>query len=443
MFTPEKLRLTLTSLLTSRQTLWIAYSGGLDSQVLLHALATLGKEEKIQNPIHAVHINHGWSENAKQWAHYCEKTCTDLQVPCTVIEVDAKPQKGESPEASARTARYNAFAKLLNSGDYLLTAHQQDDQAETLLLQLLRGAGVKGLSSMPVIIHFGSGYHLRPLLLNSRAELHQYAKEKKLSWIDDESNQNLRFNRNFIRHEIMPTIRQRWPQATKTLTRVAEHCAQAHLLLEELARIDLCKTQGSKPNTLSIQKLLALSTARWQNLFRYWLQQQDLTLPNKAHLQRIATDILQSKKDANPQVKWDEIIICRYDDDLYALNFHFLSQHNNKSIISWSFTKPLEIKNIGTLIAKPTLGRGIRITGLSLDKITVRFRQGGERCQPTGRSGSHPLKKLMQAWHIPTWERDRIPIIYYAEEIIAVIGYCVCERYEAKYNESGWDILLT
>ena len=442
MFTSEKLHLTLTTLLTSQQTLWIAYSGGLDSQVLLHALATLGNAEKIHNPIHAVHINHGWSENAKQWAHYCEETCANLHIPCTVITVNAKPQNGESPEACARIARYHAFATLLNAGDYLLTAHQQDDQAETLLLQLLRGAGVKGLSSMPVIIHFSSGYHLRPLLQNSRAELLQYAKEKNLTWINDESNQNLRFNRNFMRHKIMPTIQQRWPQATKTLTRVAEHCAQTDLLLEELARIDLIKTQGSKPNTLSIQKLLALSTARWQNLFRYWLQQQNLALPNKVHLQQIATDMLQCKKDANPQVRWDKIIIRRYGDDLYALNFDSLSQHNPKSIIPWNFAHPLEIKNIGTLITKPASGKGLRITSLSLDKITVRFRQGGERCQPTGRKGSHPLKKLMQEWHIPTWERDRIPILFYAEEIIAVIGYCVCERYEAKSNETGWNISL-
>lgn len=297
--------------------IWIAFSGGLDSHVLLCAMTELALQEKI-GEIKAIHINHGWHEDAEKWGKYCEQVCKKLKINCQIITVDAQPKRGESPENCARAARYEAFASVMVEGDLLLTAHQQDDQAETVLLQLFRGAGVKGLASMPVITKFANGWHLRPLLSFSRQELEEYAAQKKLKWIEDDSNKNLRFDRNFIRHELMPHIRERWPQVTTTLTRVAENCAKANHLLQQMAEEDLLKVQGTQPNTLSIKKLLTLNETRWQNVFRYWLSQSNFSLPSHAQLQRVASDVLKSSPDAHPKVIWGNVIIHRYRGDVYA-----------------------------------------------------------------------------------------------------------------------------
>lgn len=298
-------------------TIWIAYSGGLDSSVLLHLMAKLASQEKI-GMLKAIHINHGWHVDAEQWAARCQKVCEELNISYQLIAVNAQPARGESPEACARAARYAAFASLLSSGDYLLTAHQKDDQAETLLIQLFRGAGIKGLASMPALTQFANGYHMRPLLNCTRQALEDYAKQNKLIWIDDESNKNLRFNRNFIRHELMPHIQQRWPQITTTLTRVASHCAEANVLLQELAEEDLLKVQGTQPNTLSVNKLLQLGDARWRNVFRHWLHNLKFSLPSQAQLERVEKDILRSGKGSKPIVTWGNVMIQRQRDDIYA-----------------------------------------------------------------------------------------------------------------------------
>jgi len=208
----------------------IAYSGGLDSHVLLHAVAAM-RAELTGCEFIAVHINHGLSEKAGQWTKHCANQCEVLNITFAHINVDAKNKTGESPEAVAREVRYQAFREFMQPGDCLLTAHHQDDQAETLLIQLLRGAGPRGLAAMPYYSDFAEGWHARPLLNFSRDELHEYAQQtfsqNQSAWIDDESNSDTRFDRNFLRHEIIPKLKARFPGMAATLSRSAGLCAEA------------------------------------------------------------------------------------------------------------------------------------------------------------------------------------------------------------------------
>jgi tRNA(Ile)-lysidine synthase len=342
---------------------------------------------------------------------------------------------GQSPEAAARMARYQAFAKLLQPGDYLLTAHHQDDQAETFLLQLLRGAGLKGLASMPIGKSFAQGYHLRPLLSYSRSELLIYAKEHKLVWIEDESNFNTHFDRNFIRHQVMPLLQQRWPAAASTVARAAKHLAEASELQEWLANSELTKITGSQPQTMAIDKLAAYPVAIQKWLLRGWLAQKQFPMPSEMQLQRMLHDVLDSREDADPQVIWQSHQLRRYRNDLYALPLAKTCSHN--FIIPWDIKSELVLPNQrGTLTLQTTQGQGLSKPVLQQAQVTIRFRQGGERCQPKGRIGSHPLKKLLQEWGVPPWQRDQIPLLYVEEQLAAVVGFCVCEPFAVTEPEA-------
>ena len=226
------------------KTYWVAYSGGLDSSVLLSLFAELRRQLPIK--LKAIHINHGLSPNASTWASLCATQCQSLQISYLERSVQVNANDGESIEEVARKKRYAVFAKCLEDGDILLTAHHQDDQAETFLLQLLRGAGVKGLAAMPQVKAFARGQHMRPLLEFSRSHLQAYAKERQLVWVDDESNLNLDFARNYIRHQLMPVLLQQWEGASDVIARSAAHCAEAQALLEEYALTDCEKVKGSK-----------------------------------------------------------------------------------------------------------------------------------------------------------------------------------------------------
>lgn len=417
---------------------YIAYSGGLDSHVLLHALAMLAKEKGIMQQLQAIHINHGWNTKAETWAKHCQLVCKNLNIHCQVITVNAKPLTGESLEDTARNARYQALAECLSKDDYLLTAHHQDDQAETLLLQLFRGAGVKGLASMASMMPFASGHHLRPLLEYSRSQLYDYALQYKLQWIEDESNLDTSFDRNYLRQILMPHIKQRWPTISTTLNRTAQHCAIAQSLLEGLADQDLQQCDTTE-QTLSISALRLLSYERCCNAIRRWLQQLKFSSPTQAQLHRIVKDMLWSSDDRSPKVSWGGNEIRRYRDVLYAL-----AQVDSFQpvCLTWDVRQPLALNGVGTLRGKQVISRGIRQEALTKYEVIVRFREGGERCQPIGRQGSHPLKKLMQEWAVPPWKRERVPLIYSNKQLIGVIGFCVCQPFAAQEGELGWDLTL-
>ncbi len=412
------------------KTYCLALSGGLDSSVLLDLLAKL--RELYPFTLHAVHIHHGLSVHADSWAMHCQKLCAERNIPLTQLRVDAKTMSGESPEEVARECRYAALAQSISPNDILLTAHHQDDQAETVLSQLIRGAGPQGLAAMPRFIAFHSGFHGRPLLDFSRAILHEYAVSQQLTWVDDESNANVNFTRNFLRHEVMPLLKSRWPQVTQTMARVADHCAEAQHVLDIFIQQDLENCYGTELNTVSVKKLLLLSVARQRLVLRLWLKQRHFPLPSTIKLQHIMQDLLHAEKDKSPHIVWANVEMRRYQDNIYLL--HCLPAYATTECYEWDLMQPLMLAENKRLQAIVTQGQGLRV---DITQVTVRFRQGGEKIQLPGRTHSHALKKLFQTWGVPPWLRDRIPLLFVGDELVAVVGWVVAEAFVAREGEQG------
>lgn len=434
--------------------IWIAYSGGIDSHVLLHIFASY----RLQNSfdLNVIHINHGLNPLANEWQQHCANICTQLNVNFLAKKIDNQVLPGESPEALARKRRYAVFKELLSAEEILLTAHQQDDQAETLLIQLFRGAGPKGLAAMPKAKKFGAGFLVRPLLNYSRIELHEYAVKHQLHWIEDDSNKNIKFSRNFIRHEIMPVLKKRWPTITKTIARSAKQCGDMQNLLNavmpdvspqanNLASSALCRERHWMPslalvsgmtidsirgNKLSVSGLTNLEPSKQRHILRHWLSQNNISLPSEKKLFHLQKDLLSANQDKNPHIVWGEYEARRYQDFIYVMLRKL--KHDPKQVYTWDLAAPLVIKNIGSLKAISSTGNGLRA---DIQQVTVRFRQGGERLQLPGRTHTHCLKKLFQEWKIPPWERDRIPLIYVENELAAVVGFFIANKFAGQLNE--------
>jgi tRNA(Ile)-lysidine synthase len=415
---------------------WVAFSGGMDSHVLLHALCQL--HEVLDAEIGAVHVNHGLQSMADDWGVHCQQVCAELDVPFVSLAADGKALRGESPEAAARHARYTALADWLPAKDCLLTAQHQDDQAETLLLQLLRGSGVSGLAAMPHSTTLGPGRHLRPLLDVSRDELRQYAYAHKLSWIEDPSNTDTAFDRNYLRHQVLPVLQQRWPAVAASLSRSAGHCAEAADLLEDLASREL-RPLISGNNTLSLAGLLALPVVRQRNALRHWIRQVSGTTPSTAVLARIFNDVVGSRRDSEPCVRWDRFEMRRYRSELFLLPQ--AQQPCHSGAVDWALAETLALPGAGgVLTANAVTGCGLRADAVAAGRVRVDWRQGGESCQPAGRGHHHSLKKLFQEQGIPPWERARIPLIYVQDQLAAVAGLWVCEPFRTGPAERGFTI---
>jgi tRNA(Ile)-lysidine synthase len=419
---------------------WVAYSGGMDSHVLLHALVSI--REALDSPIGAVHVDHGLHADAGLWKAHCRRVCKTLAVPFVSLQVDARHSAGESPEAAARTARYAALQDWLPPGGCLLTAQHRDDQAETLLLQLLRGSGVKGLAAMPAMADFGAGQLRRPLLGHDRQQLLDYALENDLDWVDDPSNQDTGLDRNFLRHRIMPELRERWPGLSASLARSARHCAEAARTLAQLAVQDLATVAGDSTQTLQVSALQRLSMERRRNALRHWFMQRCGSTPSTAVFERIVHDVLECRADAEPCVRWGGHELRRYRDQVYLLGES--PGAVSSLLLEWQLPQPLALPGSGgTLSVTREAGRGIRAAAMTGNRLRVGFRRGGERCRPAGRRHHHSLKKLFQEHGMPPWERARIPLIYIDNELAAVTGLWVCESFEAAQGEPGlvihWD----
>lgn len=385
--------------------------------------------------VQAIHVNHALQSHAQQWAEHCTRICAALQIPCHVLHVNAAPAVGESPEAAARHARYQALAGMMQPGDALLTAHHRDDQAETLLLQLLRGSGPHGLAAMPVSAAFGAGMHLRPLLEFTHAQLHQYAVAQHLTWIEDPSNAATCFDRNYVRHEIMPRLAARWPAASSMLARSARHAADAAWLLDAMAQGDLAQVAGESGG-LSVTRLKTLEPPRQRNALRIWFRQLNLPLPSAAHIEHILHDVVAVAGDRVPCVRWPGVEVRRYRDLMYALPP--LQVHDAAGVLAWDMRRPLPLPaGLGTLSVMPAQDRGLKTALCDAADVTVRFRHGGERCRPVGRGHSHELRKLYQEAAIPPWQRDRIPLIYVGADLAAVGALWCCEPFHAGAGEDG------
>ena len=295
--------------LQAEQTLVLAYSGGIDSHVLLHALVVLRDKGLLTNPISALHIHHGLSPNADKWLAHCRQTCLDMKVPFQGVKVNLASDSGQSLEALAREARYAKLLELAPANSVILLAQHQDDQLETFLLQLKRGAGPKGLAAMARYSTKSVGqlnkvvHLLRPFLALTQQNINDYAKQQHLVWVEDESNQNTHFERNFLRHDIVPSLIKKWPDIAKTVSRSAALCAQQQDLLEEVAQEKLQAIRTSD-NTLCLQALSKLSSAWLHQVVRQWLDEQGISSPSQAVLQKLQPELIDAKEDAKPIIQW-------------------------------------------------------------------------------------------------------------------------------------------
>ncbi|WP_232020188.1 tRNA lysidine(34) synthetase TilS [Sulfuriflexus mobilis] len=412
----------------------IAYSGGLDSHCLLHLLSACRRQLAVS--IEAVHVHHGLLDDADHWVEHCRQVCRQLDVPLTVLHVEARAAKGESPEAAARKARYAALQNIIvTEGDVLLTAQHRDDQAETLLLQLFRGSGSRGQAAMPRQRAFAAGEHWRPLLDVSRDELQEYAAQQQLNWVEDPSNQDSGFDRNYLRHEVMPVLQRRWPAITETLSRVASQQAENEALLEALAAQDM---QGllRTDHSLSLAGLGGLDAARQRNVLRLWLRGQGLTLPSRRKLLQVQADMLEAAQDRNPHLEWPGVELRRYRGRLYAMAP--LQAVKADWCRDWGLRGQVDLPWSAQLLSRKTVGEGLRADlGETGQRIQLRLRHGGERCRPIGRGQHHSLKKLFQEAGIPPWQRQRMPLLFVGDELAAVPGLCVCEPFAAPKGGAG------
>ena len=295
-------------------TYYVAYSGGLDSTVLLHAM------HKADLPVHAVHINHHLQEDSDAWQKHCEDVCKHLGISISIKHAQIQKVRQKSLEDLARDARYALLEACLDSNSAIVTAHHQDDLAETILLQLLRGSGPAGLAAMPKYKKLSSGMHLRPLLDNTRDELLDYANEHQLNWVDDPSNRECGFDRNYLRNEVMPKILRRWPSAQKTLTRSAYLQAETLACLQALAELDIENVVTSQNHILSISALQKLSDERISNVLRFWIQSHEMRVPSRKMIKEVVNhNIRKQEIETSPVQTWKEGEIRRYQDQLYLI----------------------------------------------------------------------------------------------------------------------------
>jgi len=377
----------------------VAFSGGLDSTALLYALASARGQHSTD--IVAIHIDHQLQVDSADWARHCEAIAAGLDVEfiCRTVQVDAN--SGRGMEAAARDARYAALHELMRVDDCLLSAHHRDDQAETLLLNLMRGSGPTGLAGIPAVRSFGSGWLWRPLLGVSRSDLEVYAHEHGLQWREDPSNATDVFDRNFLRQEILPRLEQRWPGADKRIVRSAELARDAAGLLMELADIDL-RNMAVAANRIDLDAFQSLSKPRQRNLLRQLVASLGLPAPPAAKLENILDDLLPAREDAAPLVCWPGVEIRRYRQQLFVLG-----------------DTAQAMPTIEQLVFEEGAAVGLSETVVEAG-LELRFREGGEEIQPLGQAHTRTLKNLLQEEGVLPWMRDRLPLLYSGGRLVAV-----------------------
>lgn len=418
----------------------VALSGGVDSVVLLHLLAALSP--KMQFTLSAVHVNHGISANADKWGKFCCDLCRTLDIPLKTARLKISREPGVSLEAAARDARYQVFGKL--KADYVVLAQHLDDQAETLLLQLLRGAGAKGLGAMPLVREQSAGTGkraassapriLRPLLEMPRSEIEAYARSNQLHWITDESNADVSFDRNFLRHEIFPVLEQRFPSYRTTFLRTSRHLAEASALLDELAAAD--GSNCSSAGKLQVEGLRKLDSPRAKNLLRHTLAQQGVTLPSTVKLEEILRQLLSSRPDAKFHIAFGDTEIRCFKGALHVRPLAVPA--TTDWLLAWHGEKLLAIPGLGgTISFSPRKGTGINLSKLMEKAVTIRPRQGGERLRPDCKRPRRSLKNLLQEAVLPPWEREMLPLLFSGKHLVWVPGIGIDCEFQAAAGEPG------
>ncbi len=412
--------------------LYVGLSGGLDSTVLLHSLA---KIPELFSKLKAIHIHHGLNENASLWEEHCKQFCEQLSIPLIVRHVTI--DNSANIEERAREARFDAFSLELAQNDLIILAHHCDDQAETLLLNLFRGAGINGLAAMPKIKKFGLGAIARPFLDHSRKTLSDYAVKHKLLFVDDPSNQDPAFSRNYLRNNIMPLLQEKWPKVVSNLVRTTNLCQEAKANLYTLAELDCSSLLG---NTLNISSILSFEPQRISNILRAWLHNNEVRPPSFKVLSRIINEVIYASVDATPLVEWGNVAVRRYKMTLYLDKSNLSCSLKPRS---WEkFPDPLQLdlnSNNSSFLHAKIADKGLQVAEGS--NLEVRFREGGEIFY--WRKQQKDLKKLFQQWSIPPWLRDSIPLLYINDELAAVVGYAISDHYLSSDPFNTYNVTLT
>jgi tRNA(Ile)-lysidine synthase len=445
--------------------LLVGLSGGVDSVVLLDSLQRVAR--KLRFPLSALHVNHQLSPHARRWEAFCRRFCRARGIPFQSVKV--RVRRGDSLEAAARAARYAVFAR--QDCDYVVLAHHRDDQVETLLLQLLRGAGVKGLAAMPLLRDEGGGRRaegkggkcgkpdsssliphpsslrghpssliphpsslriLRPLLDVTRDEILEYAKKRKLTWVEDESNQDIYFQRNYLRHEVLPVIARRFPAYRVTLARAAGHLAEAARVLDEIAAADGAGMVDG--GTLAVDALRRLPSARARNLLRCFLARHGLGMPAADRLQEALRQVLSAKQDAHVQIELDGASLRRFGGRLHVVRAARPLPRNYAR--RWRGEARLELPALGgVLTMSRARGGGVSLARLRGRPVTIRVRRGGELLQPDCRRPHRSLKNLLQEAGIPPWLRERLPLMFCGEDLVWTAGIGTDCSFQAQPGE--------
>ena len=410
----------------------VSLSGGVDSIVLLYALNQCsGKGCSIR----AIHINHNLVKDSQSWADFCKKTCDRIQIQIDIHSVKINTSEGFGIEAAARKVRYQKLRRSIQEREWLMTAHHQDDQLETILLRMARGTGVEGLQGIQKQFNFGRGKIIRPLLDVSKSEILGYAREKRLNWVVDTSNQETYFDRNFLRIKVIPTLKERWPAFSSSVSRLSDISTQTSTLLKELAEQDLGFNYPVK--NLDIEIFKNKSIGRVINIIRFLILKNEMSVPSMQVLNSGVNTLLNSKS-VNPSMVWDNYCIKRYLDKLYFLQQSELQPNQSNKLMNWSIDKPLILDENGSmLLATMTKGQGLSLKKCNKN-FDIKFRKGGESIRPVGHKITKKLKKLFQEDHILPWARDKIPLLYKKDELIGVGDLWFNQNYIASAEEDGF-----
>tara|TARA_Y100001970_G_scaffold183889_1_gene223631 strand:+ start:773 stop:2101 length:1329 start_codon:yes stop_codon:yes gene_type:complete len=418
----------------------VAYSGGLDSTVLLHALS---RETTLKSKINAIHVNHSISPDSDKWEELCKKNADELGVKFFSYKLE---ELEIVTEDNLRKIRYEKFDHWASSNDLILTAHHKDDQVETILFRFMRGTGLNGLKGIPAWRKDGNSQFHRPLLDVSKRELYEYAQNNKLKWVEDESNRDIDIYRNFIRNKLLPTIKDKWPKAEKSILHLSSEATRSNKILKSVAKEDL-ERLAVKENSYDLNKYLSLPEERAENLLYFlinyeigleansnYLKEIDRSLRNSSNLDKIEFPLTAKENNNIFKLKvLEEEIRFLLEEDFHKLDSSYVSD--------WDLNSKLEIPS-GFLNVEKIKGEGIDDLYQN-QKIYVKGRTGGERCKPFGRNKSQKLKKLFQEYEIPPWQRDRLPLIYIGPKLAAVGDLWVCEEFHTKPNKQGISINWT
>lgn len=386
-----------------RAPLLVAFSGGLDSTVLLHALAQ--SDEARERGLRAVYIDHGLSDDSAGWAQHCARFAAAADVELVVRKVRVARARGLGLEASARRVRYGEIETLLAPGEIVALAHHRDDQAETVLLKLLRGAGPEGIGAMRPLRKLGRGFAWRPLLSLPRAALHEYAEHFELDWIRDPSNTDATIDRNYLRMQVMPRITARWPEAENSIAQSAAWARAAAEFIDIEADRALARTRGDNPSTLHLREWLALPAALRDPVLRRWLRALDLPEPTHYQAAELVRQLAEAGEDRQPCVRWPGTEVRRYRDLLHALPplqlppFDWVAEFDGADL-------PLPV-DLGTLRLV-----GARPAPTLAPRLHVRFRRGGESLRLASGGRTRELRDLFQEAGIPPWQRGRLPLVF-------------------------------